>query len=46
MSDSDAYICLHNAAVAAGVDSYIVKPFTAEAIETKLKQVYAKKHAA
>ncbi|NCN95580.1 MAG: response regulator [Bdellovibrionales bacterium] len=33
-------------AVAAGVDSYIVKPFTAEAIETKLKQVYAKKHAA
>ncbi|HAG92091.1 MAG TPA: hypothetical protein DCL41_09475 [Bdellovibrionales bacterium] len=34
------------AAVAAGVDSYLVKPFTAEAIEAKLKQVYAKRQAA
>lgn len=33
-------------ALLAGVDSYIVKPFTAEAIETKLKQVYAKRQAA
>lgn len=34
------------AALAAGVDSYIVKPFTAEAIAQKLKQVYNKKAAA
>lgn len=33
-------------ALQAGVDNYIIKPFTAEIIEQKLKQVYAKKQAA
>lgn len=33
-------------AIVAGVDSYIVKPFTKEQIEAKLKEVYSRKKAA
>jgi two-component system chemotaxis response regulator CheY len=32
-------------AVKAGVDNYIVKPFTAETVQTKIEQIFAKRSA-
>jgi two-component system chemotaxis response regulator CheY len=32
-------------AVKAGVDNYIVKPFTAETVQTKIEQIFAKRAA-
>jgi two-component system chemotaxis response regulator CheY len=32
-------------AVKAGVDNYIVKPFTAETIQAKIEQIFAKRQA-
>ncbi len=32
-------------AVKAGVDSYIVKPFTAETVQAKIEQIFAKRSA-
>jgi len=33
-------------AMAAGVDNYVLKPFTFESLKEKLEQVYKKRHAA
>lgn len=33
-------------AVKAGVDNYIVKPFTAETVQAKIEQIFAKRSAA
>ena len=32
-------------AVKAGVDNYVVKPFTAETVQTKIEQIFAKRSA-
>jgi two-component system chemotaxis response regulator CheY len=32
-------------AVKAGVDNYIVKPFTAETVQQKIEQIFAKRSA-
>ena len=33
-------------AVAAGVDNYVLKPFTTESLQTKIQQVYTRRFAA